>query len=61
LASSGIGYVDSPVSGGAAGARAGTLAVMISGADDDVDAVLPLLESLASRSGSGRSRVRRRP
>lgn len=45
LASRGIGYVDSPVSGGAAGARAGTLAVMISGADDDVDAVLPFLES----------------
>ncbi|HNM85091.1 MAG TPA: NAD(P)-dependent oxidoreductase [Mycobacterium sp.] len=45
LASRGIGYVDSPVSGGAAGARAGTLAVMMSGSDDDVDAVLPVIET----------------
>ena len=45
LASRGIGYIDSPVSGGASGARAGTLAVMVSGADEDVDAVLPLLGS----------------
>lgn len=45
LASRGIGYIDSPVSGGAAGARAGTLAVMISGADDDVEAVLPVVET----------------
>ena len=62
LASSGIGYVDSPVSGGAAGARAGTLC------GDDLRsrrrrrrraAVARIL--LAGRSGSGRSRVRRRP
>jgi 3-hydroxyisobutyrate dehydrogenase-like beta-hydroxyacid dehydrogenase len=45
LAARGIGYVDSPVSGGAGGARAGTLAVMVSGAPDHVDAVLPLLET----------------
>ncbi len=43
LASHGIGYVDAPVSGGAAGARAGTLAVMVSGPDEHVEAALPVL------------------
>jgi 3-hydroxyisobutyrate dehydrogenase-like beta-hydroxyacid dehydrogenase len=45
LASRRIGYVDSPVSGGVAGAQAGKLAVMVSGADADIDTVLPLLEA----------------
>ena len=45
LAARGIGYVDSPVSGGAGGARAGTLAVMVSGAAEHVEAALALLET----------------
>ena len=42
----GIAYIDSPVSGGVAGARNGTLALMVSGPAADVDAVIPVLESL---------------
>ena len=43
LAGRKIGFVDAPVSGGAEGARKGTLAVMVAGAKPDVDAVRPLL------------------
>jgi 3-hydroxyisobutyrate dehydrogenase-like beta-hydroxyacid dehydrogenase len=61
LAARGIGYVDSPVSGGAGGARAGTLAVMVSGAPDHVEAALPLLETfgrpirLGDRTGAAQT------
>jgi 2-hydroxy-3-oxopropionate reductase len=44
-----IGWIDAPVSGGVAGAHAGTLAVMAGGAAADVDAVKPLLDAYASR------------
>jgi len=44
-----IGWVDAPVSGGAAGARAGTLAVMAGGAPADVERVRPVLMSFAGR------------
>ena len=44
-----IGWIDAPVSGGVAGATAGTLAVMAGGAAADVDAVKPLLGAYASR------------
>jgi 2-hydroxy-3-oxopropionate reductase len=44
-----VGWIDAPVSGGAAGATAGTLAVMAGGAVADVDAVRPLLAAYASR------------
>ncbi len=57
LARAGIGYVDAPVSGGIAGARARTLLVMFSGPDDVCAAVLPVLEGLSDR----RTRVGDRP
>ncbi|MFM0394660.1 NAD(P)-dependent oxidoreductase [Paraburkholderia phytofirmans] len=44
-----IGWIDAPVSGGVAGATAGTLAVMAGGAAVDVEAVKPLLGAYASR------------
>ncbi|ACD16715.1 6-phosphogluconate dehydrogenase NAD-binding [Paraburkholderia phytofirmans PsJN] len=44
-----IGWIDAPVSGGVAGATAGTLAVMAGGAAADVEAVKPLLGAYASR------------
>ncbi|NKQ51479.1 NAD(P)-dependent oxidoreductase [Amycolatopsis sp. K13G38] len=46
----GIGYVDAPVSGGVAGARARTLAVMYSGSDADCAAVAPVLAGLSDRT-----------
>ena len=49
LASGGIGYVDAPVSGGAAGARARTLAVMVAGSPPDCDAVGHVLAGLSDR------------
>lgn len=45
----GVGWIDAPVSGGVAGAQAGTLAVMAGGAAGDVEAVTPFLEAYASR------------
>ncbi|XDZ66116.1 NAD(P)-dependent oxidoreductase [Alphaproteobacteria bacterium LSUCC0684] len=44
LRESGTGFVDAPVSGGAVGAEAGTLATMMGGEKEDVERVLPLLE-----------------
>nr|WP_169576468.1 NAD(P)-dependent oxidoreductase [Nocardioides halotolerans] len=49
LRAAGVGFVDAPVSGGPGGARAGTLAVMVGGADDDVAFVRPVLDSYARR------------
>jgi 3-hydroxyisobutyrate dehydrogenase-like beta-hydroxyacid dehydrogenase len=43
----GIAYVDAPVSGGVAGARARTLAVMYSGTDAACSRVEPVLEGLS--------------
>ena len=54
LAEVGIAYVDAPVSGGVAGARARTLAVMYSASDDacaDVEAVLAGLSDCRHRVG----------
>ncbi|SDH38334.1 NAD(P)-dependent oxidoreductase [Paraburkholderia phenazinium] len=48
-AAAGVGWVDAPVSGGVAGAVAGTLAVMAGGAAADVAAVTPLLGAYAAR------------
>ncbi|WP_017429724.1 NAD(P)-dependent oxidoreductase [Vreelandella jeotgali] len=45
----GMAWVDSPVSGGVAGAEAGSLAIMCGGTADDVAAVEPLLEPLSAR------------
>jgi 3-hydroxyisobutyrate dehydrogenase len=49
LAEAGIGYVDAPVSGGPAGARARTLTVMFAGSDDSCAAVEPVLAGLSDR------------
>jgi len=43
LGPKGVRLVDCPISGGPAGARAGTLSVMVSGAPADIDAVRPLI------------------
>ncbi|MGQ4877304.1 NAD(P)-dependent oxidoreductase [Billgrantia sp. LNSP4103-1] len=42
-------WVDAPVSGGVAGAAAGSLAIMCSGEPEDVEAVRPLLAPLSAR------------
>ena len=49
LAAAGIGYVDAPVSGGAAGARARTLAVMYAGSAGACAAAEPVLAGLSDR------------
>jgi 3-hydroxyisobutyrate dehydrogenase-like beta-hydroxyacid dehydrogenase len=46
LAQAGIAALDSPVSGGVAGAQQGTLAVMVSGARSEFDIVRPALEAI---------------
>jgi 3-hydroxyisobutyrate dehydrogenase len=53
----GLHYVDAPVSGGVAGARARTLVVMYAGTDDACAAVEPVLAALSDR----RHRVGERP
>lgn len=57
LAEAGLAYVDAPVSGGVAGARARTLTVMYAGPDAACRAVEPVLASLSDR----RLRVGERP
>jgi 3-hydroxyisobutyrate dehydrogenase len=57
LAADGIGYVDAPVSGGVAGARARTLSVMYAGSDEACAAVDGVLAGLSDR----RRRVGDRP
>ena len=57
LAAAGLGYVDAPVSGGVAGARARTLNVMYAGSDEACAAVEPVLAGLSDR----RRRVGERP
>lgn len=44
LAAGGIEYVDAPVSGGVAGARAGTVSIMVAAPDASVQALRPMLE-----------------
>ena len=46
LAGRGLRYVDAGVSGGISGAEAGTLGVMIGGADDDVARAMPALQAI---------------
>jgi 3-hydroxyisobutyrate dehydrogenase len=57
LAEAGVAYVDAPVSGGVAGARARTLAVMYAASDDACAHVQPVLAGLSDR----RHRVGDRP
>ncbi len=47
-ARAGMGWVDAPVSGGPAAARAGTLAVMAGGDEADVATAMPVLRDLAA-------------
>ncbi len=49
LAEAGVGYVDAPVSGGPAGARARTLAIMVAGSDAACTRVEPVLAALSDR------------
>jgi 3-hydroxyisobutyrate dehydrogenase-like beta-hydroxyacid dehydrogenase len=49
LAKEDVAYVDAPVSGGVAGARARTLAVMYAGTDDACARVEPVLAGLSDR------------
>lgn len=49
LAAAGITYVDAPVSGGVAGARARTLSVMIAGDERACDHVEPILAGMSDR------------
>jgi 3-hydroxyisobutyrate dehydrogenase len=49
LTAAGIGYVDAPVSGGVAGARARTLSVMYAGSDAACRKVGPVLAGLSDR------------
>lgn len=59
--STGMGWVDAPVSGGPMASRAGTLTVMAGGADDDVAAIAPVMKDLAANfthmgpSGAGQT------
>jgi 2-hydroxy-3-oxopropionate reductase len=49
LQATGVACVDAPVSGGPAGAEAGTLTLMVAAAPSALDAVRPLLETIGSR------------
>jgi len=57
----GHGFVDAPVSGGAEGARAGTLSLMIGGEKENVASVMPVLQAMSSKithfgaAGSGQA------
>lgn len=46
--STGMGWIDAPVSGGPEGAEAGSLAIMAGGNDADVDKVLSVMEAVSS-------------
>ncbi|RDB43254.1 NAD(P)-dependent oxidoreductase [Halomonas sp. DQ26W] len=45
----GIRWIDAPVSGGVAGAKAGSLAIMCGGSEEDVEAVRSLLAPLSAQ------------
>lgn len=47
-AATGMGFVDAPISGGPAGARAGSLAIMAGGAAEDFAAAEPVLRALGA-------------
>lgn len=49
LAARGVAFIDAPVSGGVAGAEAGTLTVMVGGAADALERARPVLESFAGK------------
>lgn len=45
----GVGFLDAPVSGGVDGARAGSLAIMVGGEQQDVDRARPIMDAYAAR------------
>lgn len=49
LAAAGLRFLDAPVSGGAAGARKGTLTMFIGGSDEDVRFAQPVLAALGDK------------
>jgi len=49
LAAIGVGFIDAPVSGGVAGAEAGTLTVMVGGPAEALERARPVLESFAGK------------
>ena len=49
LAAKGIQFLDAPISGGVAGAEAGTLAIMCSGSKEAFDAATPGLEAMSAQ------------
>lgn len=61
LADRGIALLDAPVSGGEAGAQAGTLSIMVGGAEQAFERVLPLLQAMGRNivhvGGSGAGQV----
>jgi 3-hydroxyisobutyrate dehydrogenase len=46
LSERGVGFVDAPVSGGSEGARAGTLAIMCGGTEEDFERAKPVLGAI---------------
>ncbi len=50
LAKSGIAYLDAPMTGGATGARAGQLLIMVGGARDTYERCLPVFRCLGKRA-----------
>ena len=48
FAEKGVGFLDAPVSGGIAGANAGTLTVMVGGVEKDFEAAKPVLQAFSS-------------
>jgi len=49
LATSGVGFLDAPVSGGSEGAEKGTLTIMAGGETADVEKARPVLEAVGSK------------
>jgi 3-hydroxyisobutyrate dehydrogenase len=49
LAERGIGFIDAPVSGGTSGAAAGTLTVMVGGAERDLERARHVLDAFAGK------------
>lgn len=48
-ASAGLGYIDAPVSGGAAGAASGQLLMMVGGAEETIAKVRPVLDAMSKK------------
>lgn len=55
LREQGLSHMDAPVSGGTAGAAAGTLAIMVGGSDKDFARAMPLLQALGRATHVGPS------